>query len=126
MIECNPRASGGAFVTPESWLGPAIFDEPEDVQMVEAGQRRQYDLHLIDPHFNKMSVRQLLHELLTTQDAFLKPDDLLPELYFLIARRHFNTIAKKEHITMADAFLNDIAWDGTLLPDDRSSAAMNG
>ena len=126
MIECNPRASGGAFVTPESWLGPAIFDDPGEVRMVEPGQRRQYDLHLIDPHFNKMSARKLLHELLTTQDAFLKPDDLLPALYFLIARRHFNTIAKKEHITMADAFLNDIAWDGTPLPDHHRSTAVDG
>ncbi len=117
MIECNPRVSAGAFITPEAWIGPAVFDEPGDVRMVEAGTRRQYDLHMLDPHFSRLPATQLLHEMFTTPDAFLKPDDLLPALYYFLCRRHWSAVAKKEHITMADAFLGDITWDGTPMPE---------
>ena len=117
MIECNPRVSAGAFLTPEEWIGPAVFDDPGDVRRVEPGMRRQYDVHLLDPHFNKLPPAKLIRELLTPPDAFFNPNDLLPALYFLICRRHWSVVAKKEHTTMAHAFLDDITWDGSPMPE---------
>ncbi len=121
MIECNPRSSAGVFLTPEAWIGPAVFNEPGDVRMVEPGTRRQYDLHMLDPHLSKLPARQLLHELFTTPDALLKPDDLLPALYFYICRRHWAAVAKEEHKTLSDVFLEDITWDGTALPEQTTT-----
>ncbi|QDT66349.1 ATP-grasp domain-containing protein [Calycomorphotria hydatis] len=117
MIECNPRVCAGAFMTPEAWLGPAVLDLPGELHLVEPGKRRQYDFYLLDPHLHKQPAHKLLKELFSAPDAYLKPDDLLPALYFLIARHHFSTVAKQEHTTMANVLLRDVTWDGSPMPE---------
>ncbi len=121
MIECNPRACAGAFLTPEAWIGSAVFEAPGEVRMVEPGTRRQYDLRLLNPHFGKLSARQLLQELFTTPDVYLKPDDLLPALYSFLSYRYWNAVAHKEHISIVRAYLEDIAWDGTPMPEQTTT-----
>ncbi len=117
MIECNPRSSAGAYLVPEALLGPAIFDDRGEVRMIEPGAKRQYGIYLLDPHLSKLPLTKIIHELLTTPDAYLKPDDVLPAFYFLISRRHWSAVAKKEHISVGHAFLEDITWDGTPMPE---------
>ena len=65
-----------------------------------------------------LSAHRLVHELLTTPDAYMAADDILPALYFLISRRHWSEVAKREHVDVGQAFMRDVAWDGSPMPDD--------
>ena len=117
LIECNPRLSGGAFLTPEIWNGEALMGKSHELRMVEAGRRRQYDAYLLDPNMIKLPPRQLIQQLLTTPDTFMQPQDVLPALYFFISLRHWSKLAKQQHIGIGRAFLEDILWDGLPMPD---------
>ena len=120
MIECNPRCSAGAFLIPADWLGEAVLGNPDALHTVEPGHRRQYDLYLLNRHMTHLSAHRLVHELLTTPDAYMAADDILPALYFLISRRHWSEVAKREHVDVGQAFMRDITWDGSPMPDDDS------
>ena len=102
----------GVFLTPEEWLAKAMLGDVGDPLIVEPGERRQYSAFLMDPHVVRLPARQLVHELLTTPDALMKADDVLPEFFFLINRYHWSEIARREHITAGAAFLEDVTWDG--------------
>lgn len=117
MIECNPRGSAGIFLTPGGWVGEAVLGEPRDLRVVEPGHRRQYDAYMLDRHMTRLSGPRLVRELLTTPDAFMSVHDVLPALYFFISRRHWSTVAKNEHISVGRAFVEDISWDGSPMPD---------
>jgi glutathione synthase/RimK-type ligase-like ATP-grasp enzyme len=117
MIECNPRLSGGVFLTPEQWVCDAMMGEDHVFRMVEPGHRRQYDVYLLDPHTIRLPPRQLVHELLTTPDALMKADDVLPAFFFLINRRHWSKLGRREHISAGRAFVEDITWDGSPMPE---------
>jgi hypothetical protein len=65
----------------------------------------------------KLKGRALIHELLTTPDAALSADDILPALYCLITRRHFSHRADEKHRQMASTFAEDIEWDGSPMPE---------
>ncbi|MEM7022914.1 MAG: ATP-grasp domain-containing protein [Pseudomonadota bacterium] len=117
MLECNPRVTAGNFLTPPDWITQAMLVEPppREQRVVLAGQRRQYDSDLLNPHLN-LPPRRLIHELLTTPDAFMSVHDVLPSLFVLISRHHWQSVARHEHIAVAEAFLGDLVWDGTPLP----------
>ena len=117
LIECNPRLSAGAFITPASWIGDALLGNSHDLQIVESGRRCQYDAYLLDPHIIKLPPGELIRQLLTTPDALMQPEDVLPALYFLIGRRHWSKVAKQQHTSVGRAFLEDILWDGSPMPD---------
>lgn len=65
----------------------------------------------------QLSASRLVHELLTTPDAFMSVHDVLPALYFFISRRHGSKVVKEEHISVGRAFVEDISWDGSPMPD---------
>ena len=117
MIEANPRASAGAFFVPGAWLAGAISGSPSDLRIVPAGLSRQYDAYLLDPHIPSGPPARVLRALLTTPDAFFEPSDVLPALYFLIGRRHWNRVARQEHVAAGTAFVADMSWDGTPMPE---------
>jgi hypothetical protein len=118
MIECNPRVSAGVQLTPGEWIGNAVIGEPGgDVRVVGPGRRRQYDAYLLDSKIIRLPPKKLIHELLTTPDALMKADDVLPALFFLMGRRHWSKIALREHISVCQAFLEDITWDGSPMPE---------
>jgi glutathione synthase/RimK-type ligase-like ATP-grasp enzyme len=71
MIECNPRCSAGIFLCPEGWVGEAVIGDQRTLRMVEPGRRRQYDAYLLDRHMTRLPAPRLVHELLTTPDAFM-------------------------------------------------------
>lgn len=117
MIECNPRLSAGVQLTPEDWVGNAMLGKSDgEVRVVEPGARRQYDAYLLDRHIIRLPPKKLIHELLTTPDALMKADDVLPALCFLISRHHWSQVAKREHISVGSAFVDDITWDGSPMP----------
>lgn len=117
MIECNPRLSAGALLTPKEWIAGAMIGDGAELHTVEPGRRRQYDAYLLDPHYLHLPPKRLIHELLTTPDALARADDILPALFFFIARRHWSQIARREHVPLGRAFLEDIAWDGSPMPE---------
>ncbi|WP_421725522.1 ATP-grasp domain-containing protein [Bauldia sp.] len=116
MIECNPRVTAGSFLTPGEWVGGAVIDEPSELRIAPAGQKRQYDAYMLVGNAAKLPARKLLHELLTTPDAVLKAGDVLPALYCLINRRHWSHKAEEEHTSLSEAFTADISWDGSPMP----------
>lgn len=120
MIECNPRSAAGAFLIPGDWLGDAIAGEPGELRTVGPGHRRQYDGYLLSPHMARLPAGRLIHELLTTPDAFMAAEDVLPALYFLISRRHWSEVGKREHLTAGEAFVEDVTWDGSAMPEVES------
>lgn len=117
MIECNPRCSAGIFLAPADWVGEAVLGEPRELRMVGPGHRRQYDAYLLERHMTRLPARRIVHELLTTPDAFMSPHDVLPALYFFISRRHWSRVARREHITAGQAFAEDVSWDGSPMPE---------
>lgn len=118
MIECNPRISAGVQLTPQDWIGEAVLGAPpSETRTVPPGVRRQYDALMLEPGLMRLPPRQLIRELLTTPDALMKANDVLPALFLVISRRHWSKIARREHINVGRAFLEDIAWDGTPLDD---------
>ena len=117
MIEANPRASAGAFFVPGAWLAEAISGASPELRTVPAGLSRQYDAYLLDPHIPSGPPARVLRALLTTPDAFFEPRDVLPALYFLIGRRHWNHVARQEHLSAGTAFVADMSWDGTPMPE---------
>ena len=117
LIECNPRLSAGGFLTPLDWISEALLNKSHKIRIVEPGRAAQYDPYLIDPHFVNIPPKKLLRELLTKPDALMKPDDVLPGIYFFITRRHFSSIAKKEHVSFCHAIYEDNTWNGSLLPE---------
>ncbi|MEM1370565.1 MAG: ATP-grasp domain-containing protein [Cyanobacteria bacterium P01_H01_bin.15] len=118
-IECNPRLSAGGFLTPQDWIAESILNPnlSSKTQFVPAGRAAQYDSYLIDRHIVKIPPRKLLHELLTKPDVLMKPSDVLPGIYFFLTRRHFSSVAKKDHVTFCHALYEDNVWDGTPLAD---------
>lgn len=116
MIECNPRATAGSFLTPEDWIHEGVLGEPGDTRVAEAGTRRQYDAYMLVGSSTGLSGRQLVHELLTTPDAIANVHDILPALYCLINRRHFSHAAEDGHGDIVSAFTDDIVWDGSPMP----------
>lgn len=125
MIECNPRSSVGVFLQPDAWIGDAVLGEAGDLRIVEAGVRRQCDAYMLNRHIVKMPARQLVHELLTTPDLYMSADDMLPAIYFFMNQRHWSHIAKREHISLSEAYLGDVSWDGSPMPD-QSATAVGG
>ena len=119
MMECNPRCTAGAFLVPPAWIEEAVLDEPapRDQRIAAAGQRRQYDIYMLDTHLTGLPAHRLLHELLTTPDAFMSPHDILPALFVLISRHHWHSVARREHIGFAQAYVGDVSWDGLPLPE---------
>jgi hypothetical protein len=117
MIEANPRASAGAFFVPGAWLAEAISGSSPELRTVPVGLSRQYDAYLLDPHIASGPPARVLRALLTTPDAFFEPRDVLPALYFLIGRRHWNHVARQEHVSAGTAFVADMSWDGTPMPE---------
>jgi len=117
MIECNPRCSAGAFFPPGEWIVEAMVGEGRELRTAPSGLVRQYDAYLLDRHLHRAPPGELVRELLGGQDALFDPSDVLPALYFLLARRHWSRIAREEHVTVSQAFVEDVAWDGTPMPE---------
>ena len=116
MIECNPRITAGSFLTPKEWVGEAVLGEPGELRIAPAGERRQYDAYMLIGNSTRMSASEMLHQLLTTPDATMAAGDVLPALYCLINRRHWSHEAKREHISLGEAFTRDFSWDGSPMP----------
>ena len=124
MIECNPRITAGSFLTPPEWIGEAVLGEPGELKIAPAGKRRQYDAYMLVGNATRLKPREMLHQLLTTPDATMRADDILPALYCLINRRHWSHKAEEEHTSLSEAFTGDFSWDGTPMPPypaDRAS-----
>lgn len=117
MIEANPRASAGAFFPDPAWLAEAIAGAAAELRVVPPGLRRQYDAYLLDPHIPAGSPGSIIHALLTTPDAFFDPRDLMPALLFLTARRHWSRVARREHLSLGRAFVDDMSWNGAPMPE---------
>jgi glutathione synthase/RimK-type ligase-like ATP-grasp enzyme len=117
MIEANPRASAGAFFPPGAWLAEAITGSAATLRVVPAGLSRQYDAYLLDPHIASGSPATVLRALLTTPDAFFEPQDVMPALCFLVSRRHWSRVAREEHVSVGTAFVEDMSWEGTPMPE---------
>ncbi len=117
MIECNPRTSAGIFLMPPEWTGEAVLGDPGEPRTVEAGRTVQYDFDLIDRSIVRLPPRELIRTLLETPDAFLKPGDVMPALCFFISTYHWAHVAQREHIDADTAFIGDISWDGTPMPN---------
>jgi hypothetical protein len=65
----------------------------------------------------RLPAPRLVHELLTTPDAFMSAHDVLPALFVFISRRHWSKVARREHIGVGRASIEDISWDGSPMPD---------
>jgi glutathione synthase/RimK-type ligase-like ATP-grasp enzyme len=117
MIEANPRASAGAFFAPGAWLAEAIMGSSRELRVVPAGVSRQYDAYLLDPHIPSGSPASILRALLTTPDAFFAPGDVMPALCFLVGRRHWSRLARREHLSVGRAFVDDMSWNGSPMPE---------
>jgi hypothetical protein len=117
MIEANPRASAGAFFPDPAWLAEAITGSRHELRVVPPGLRRQYDAYLLDPHIPSGSPAAILRALLTAPDAFFEPQDVMPALCFLVSRRHWSAVARQEHVSVGRAFVEDMSWDGTPMPE---------
>jgi hypothetical protein len=117
MIEANPRSSAGAFFAPPDQLADAIAGPAPGLRIVPAGLRRQYDAYLLDPHIRSGPAASIVRALLTTPDAFFDPRDAMPAIVFLLGRRHWSRLARREHLTVGKAFVGDMSWDGSPMPD---------
>jgi carbamoylphosphate synthase large subunit len=117
MIEANPRASAGAFFPDPAWLAEAIAGPRPGLRVVPPGRRRQYDAYLLDPHIPSGSPASIVRALVTTPDAFFDPRDLAPALCFLLGRRHWSRVARREHLSLGRAFVDDMSWNGTPMPE---------
>jgi ATP-grasp domain len=117
MIEANPRSSAGAFFPPGSWLAEAITGVSRGPRTVPAGLSRQYDAYLLDPHIPSGSPATVLGALLSTPDAFFEPRDVMPALCFLVSRRHWSRVAREEHLSVGTAFVEDMSWNGSPMPE---------
>jgi hypothetical protein len=127
MMECNPRCTAGAFLVPPGWIEEAVLDERalQEPRIGAAGQRRQYDIYLLESHLAGLPAGRLVHELLTTPDALMSPHDILPALFVLISRHHWHSVARREHIEFAQAYLGDVSWDGSPMPDLAAGSVAN-
>jgi glutathione synthase/RimK-type ligase-like ATP-grasp enzyme len=117
MIECNPRLTAGSFLTPEDWVGAGVLDTPGTTRIALPGKSRQYDAYILIGNAAHLKPAQMLHQLLTTPDAIMSTNDVLPALYCFINRRHFSHLAEQRHVDLVEAFTGDVAWDGTPMPE---------
>lgn len=124
MIECNPRSSAGIFLVPETWISDALLGDPPDLRTVEAGRKRQYDAFMLRRDMVRLPARRLVHELLTTPDAYISAEDMLPALYFFVSLRHWSRVARREHIDFGRAYLGDVSWDGAPMSELPSGSAV--
>ncbi len=118
MLECNPRLDAGVFLAPPEWVGEALFAQPEPTRMVAAGTTRQYDAILASTGQLQATLRERVRLLLTKPDALAVGHDLLPPILFYTGRRHWSAIAEREHIDYVAAFVGDVSWDGSPMPDE--------
>lgn len=118
MLECNPRLDAGIFLTPPQWTGEAVFGECDTMRMVAAGAKRQYDAILLSRGEIQIPLRERIKLLLTESDALAARGDLLPALLFYTGHRHWNAVAEREHLDYGTAFVEDVSWDGSPMPDE--------
>jgi hypothetical protein len=117
MLECNPRLDAGVFVTPPEWVSAAVLAQPDAVRMVEAGAKRQYDAILLSKGEIQIPLRERVRLLLTEPDALVSGYDLLPAILFYTGRRHWAAVASREHLDYVAAFVEDVSWDGSPMPE---------
>ncbi len=118
ILECDPRLDAGVFVTPSEWIGAAILDRPDAVWAVEAGMKRQYDAILLSRGEIQIPLRERIRLLLTEPDALIAHHDLLPAILFYTGHRHWSALAEREHLGYGAAFVEDLSWDGSPMPQD--------
>jgi len=118
MLECNPRLDAGVFVTPPEWVGEAILGRPDAARTVKAGLKRQYDAILLSKGEIQIPLRERVRLLLTEPDALAARHDLLPAILFYTGHRHWSAVAKREHLDYGAAFVEDVSWDGSPMPDE--------
>ncbi|MCP4380855.1 MAG: hypothetical protein GY798_05445 [Hyphomicrobiales bacterium] len=64
-----------------------------------------------------MRARERVHQLLITPDALVSGRDLLPTILYLTNCGYSIAVARREHVGLETALLEDISWDGTPMPD---------
>ncbi|MEM7442455.1 MAG: hypothetical protein AAF414_03875, partial [Pseudomonadota bacterium] len=111
------RTGPGVFLMPQGWVSEAVIGSPTGLMEVEPGISRQYDAFMLNRHLVNLPPGKLVHELLTTPDAYMSARDVMPALYFLLSQRHWSAIASREHIDAGQAYIGDISWDGAPMPE---------
>lgn len=121
LLECNPRLDAGVFLAPPEWVGEALLADvhPDTTRLVEAGTTRQYDAILSSKGQMEGSLRDRVRLLLTQPDALADGHDLLPAILFYTGRRHWRAVAERDQIDYVTAFVGDVSWDGSQMPNEQ-------
>lgn len=116
ILECNPRTSAGCFLMDEKMLGRAILGGLDGLHVVPAGRSKQYDSYLMDRHTTEMSMREIVHALLSAPDALVSHLDVLPFVYSFVLRSNASREAYRRHVAVTDIAFGDTTWDGSPMP----------
>ena len=121
----QPPGQRRSLLRPRGVARRGHFRPPRcQLRTVPAGLSRQYDAYLLDPHIRlglagagparaPDHARCLLRAAATS----------CPRSTFLIGRRHWNHVARQEHLSAGTAFVADMSWDGT--PDARAPRGLS-
>lgn len=118
LIECNPRVTNGALVTPGEALVPAMTGNPPptELKITAPGEKAQVGYGMISALMDhKVSLPRTIRDFATISDAYVDRHDLLPALYSFLTYRRFEKLAEKDHVDLLDAMLEDVAWNGAAI-----------
>lgn len=112
LLECNPRCTNGLFLIPDEWVVDAIVGAPQGCRTVPAGRRRQWDLELLIPRFNRLPPWRTARELLSGTDPTFTLHDLEPGLVMMGNLLHFTVHMLRGGHDLVSSFEEDVVWDG--------------
>ncbi|MCZ7678962.1 MAG: hypothetical protein M5U28_09500 [Sandaracinaceae bacterium] len=119
VVECNPRASAGLVVMPDSMFDEALRDRPpRQTRVAPAGARRKLSLALIrNAIVRRGEARRNLAALVRRgADVYADPHDLRPLLFQLVAyARVLGYRARRRRVHRTDlmqGYFHDLLWDG--------------
>jgi glutathione synthase/RimK-type ligase-like ATP-grasp enzyme len=114
LIECNPRATDGVLLVPDSDLAEGILDERRELTAVEPGQEVQLDLAVFGQMFREglREIPRSIHDIARVRDADAGWHDHMPTLYSFLAFAHHERLKLRERKALFVAMSEDISWDG--------------
>jgi glutathione synthase/RimK-type ligase-like ATP-grasp enzyme len=114
FVECNPRATDGLLLLPESELARGVLDPEADTFLMPPGHTVALDLAVLADGFSDRLHRlpQTIRDLARVHDAGDGWHDPLPTLYSALAVAHFADDSLKEHEKLFVAMAGDMNWDG--------------
>lgn len=116
-IECNPRATSGLYLFAED-LTQAFHENPNLTEVIKSPANKQKMVGLAMliyglPYVKKGDDRkEFAKKFYNAKDVVFKFNDLKPFLSQFSSLTHYSNVAKKNNVTLTEAMVLDIEWNG--------------